>query len=82
MVESIEAQVHKKATCSEKAHLMDNVHNQVRVMEITVRVCIMMAESIVAQVHKKATCSTKVHLTLIVTIMQKVKALSMADNVG
>jgi hypothetical protein len=82
MAESAVAQVHKKATCSAKAHLMNNVRNQVRMMEITVRVCIRMAESIEAQVHKKATCSTKVHLTLIVTIMQKVKALSIADNVG
>ena len=82
MAARIATQADKKAPCSAKAHLMDNVRNQVREMEIAVRVCIRMAESIVAQVHKKATCSTKVHLTLIVTIMQKVKALSMADNVG
>lgn len=82
MAESIVAQVHKKATGSTKVHLMDNIRNQVRVMEIAVRVCTRMAESIAAQVHKKAACSEKAHLTLIVTIMQKVKALSMADNVG
>ena len=67
MVESIEAQVHKKATCSEKAHLMDNVHNQVRVMEITVRVCIRMVSSI------------KVNPMLIVTTRLAVKGLNMAD---
>jgi hypothetical protein len=82
MAESIVTQVHKKATGSTKAHLMDNVRNQVRVMEIAVRVCTRMASGIVAQVHKRATCSATVHLTVILTIRHNVKARCIADNLG
>jgi hypothetical protein len=82
MAESIVAQVHKKATGSTKVHLMDNIHNHVRVMEIMVRVCIRMVSSLAVHVRRKAACSAKVHLTVIVTSRHSVKDSRMVDNVA